>query len=254
MQLNNKTILITGGATGIGFELARLLVGKGNTVLVCGRRQTRLDEAAAAIKGLRTYVCDVGDPAQCQAMFDAIKSDGFKVDMLVNNAAVLAYDKFDGLTTDMQAIRNTFNGNVLGPMELVNLFLPEMLAQKDAVIVNVGSPAGRCAIALIPVYAATKAALDFYTRALRVQLKGKVKVVEVFPPTVTTEMTEQIQSATGLMMTSTQCAENLLRQLEKDKDEIWIGTEARLFRLLDAVFHPLVFWIVNGSSGVKRKK
>ncbi len=253
MQFNNKTFLITGGAAGIGFELARLLVGKGNTVLVCGRRQGKLQEAAVAIKGLRTYVCDVGDPVQCQAMFDAIKADGFKVDVLVNNAAVLDYDVLDGVSTDMQGIRNAVNGNVLGPIELATLFLPDMLAQKDAMIVNVCSPAGRCPIGLVPIYAATKAALDFYTRALRLQLKGKVKVVEVFPPTVSTEMTADIKSATGLMMTPAQCAKSLLRQLEAGKQEVWIGAEAKLFRLFDALFHPLVFWIVNGPNGVKRK-
>lgn len=253
MQYINKTVLITGGATGIGFELAKLLVARGNTVLVCGRRQAVLDQALARLRGLRTYVCDVGDPLQCRAMFDAIKAEGLIVDVLVNNAAVLGYDSLDGMTTDMPAIRNAVNGNVLGPMELVNLFLPDMLQQQDAVIVNVCSPAGRCPMALIPIYAATKAALDFYTRALRLQLQGRVKVVEVFPPTVSTEMTADIKSSTGLLMTPQQCAESLLRQLEKGKNDIWIGLEARLFRILDAVCHPLVFFIVNGPGGVKRK-
>jgi uncharacterized oxidoreductase len=245
--------LITGGASGIGFELAKLLADQGNTVLVCGRRQGKLDEAAAAIQGLRTYVCDVGDTRQCHELFAAIQADGFKVDVLVNNAAVMDYDVLDGIATDMQGIRNAVNSNLLGPMELVNLFLPGMLAQKDAIIVNVCSPAGRCPIGLLPIYAATKAGLDSYTRSLRLQLQGKVKVVEVFPPTVATEMTEEIKSATGLMMTPEKCARSLLRQLEKGRDEIWIGTEAVLFRIMDAVMHPLVFRIVNGSSGVKRK-
>lgn len=253
MLIRNKTILITGGATGIGLELARLLVAQGNTVLVCGRRQAMLDEAAAIIPGLRTYQCDIGDPLQCRAMADAIHADGFTVNVLVNNAAVLTFDDFTSPGLDMDSIRSVFNGNVLGPMELVHLFLPDLLAHQDGVIINLCSPAGRCPMTKLPVYAASKTALDFYTRSLRQQLKGRVKVVEVFPPTVATELTAGIKPSLGGMMTPARCAQSLLRQWQQGKLDIWVGFDANLFRWVDFFLHPLTEAIVNSPWGVKLK-
>jgi uncharacterized oxidoreductase len=253
MNIMNKTILITGGATGIGLELARLLVVQNNTVLVCGRRQSMLDAAAAAIPGLKTYVCDVGDSQQCRSLVDAIHADGLRLDILVNNAAVLTYDDFTSPDLDIGSIRNVFNGNVIGPIELVHLFLPDLLAQAGSMIVNVDSPAGRCPLTKLPIYAASKAALDFYTRSLRQQLQGKVKVVEVFPPTVATELTAEIKPALGAMMTPEKCAESLLRQLQQGKQDIWIGLDANIFRWVDMCLYPLTERIVNSPWGVKRK-
>lgn len=252
MKISNKTILLTGGATGIGFELAKLLVAQGNTVLTCGRRQARLEEAARSLPGLKTYVCDVGDSAQCRAMVEAIRNDGHKLDILINNAAVLTYDDLGSTDLDIERIRAVFNGNVIGPMELVKLFLPDLEARPGSMIVNVDSPAGRCAMHKLPIYAASKAALDFYTRSLRDNLQGRVKVVEVFPPTVDTEMVADIEPALTIM-TPASCAQSLLRQLEAGRNNIWIGLDANLFRWMDFFLHPLVEMIVNSPIGVKKK-
>jgi len=249
--LNNKTILITGGATGIGFELAKLLVAKGNTVLICGRRREKLALAVEAVPQLFAYVCDVGDSSQCQSMYEAIKEDGFTLNVLVNNAAVLTYDDFNHL--DMAQVRRVIEGNVLGPIELVNLFLADLKLNPNNMVVNVDSPAGRCPMTQLPIYAASKAALDFYTRSLREQMRGKLQVVEVFPPTVDTDMTNEIKPALFGKMSAKACAISMLKQLEANKKNIWIGLDSNVFRFLELFFHPLMAKIINSPIGVQRK-
>lgn len=250
-MLTQKTILITGGATGIGLELARLLVAQNNTVLICGRRREKLEEAVAAIPELIAYICDVGDALQCQSMAAAIKEDGYTLNVLVNNAAVLTYDDFNQL--DMQQVRDVINGNFLGPIELVNLFLADLKLNPTNRVINIDSPAGRCPMTPMPIYAASKSALDFYTRSLRTQMKGKFLVVEVFPPTVATTMTDEIKPALLGKMSAADCAKSLLRQVEAGKQNIWIGVDAKVFRFLELFFPPFIEKIINSPIGVQRK-
>ena len=253
MQINNKTILVTGGATGIGLQLVRQLADQGNQMIICGRRQAKLDEAAAMIPELTTFVCDVSDADQCQALVTAIKAKGLAIDILINNAAIISFEELDKPDLDMANISSVLNANVLGPIALTNYFMPDLLASKDGMVVNVCSPAGRCTVALLPLYSATKAALDSYTRSLRFQLKGRLKVVEVFPPSVDTDLVDEIESASGMIITPEICAARLIKGLEKGRSEIWIGFEANIFRFMDQFLHWKIFDIVNGRGGISRK-
>ncbi|NRB38593.1 MAG: SDR family NAD(P)-dependent oxidoreductase [Pseudomonadales bacterium] len=253
MKISDKTILVTGGATGIGLELVRQLAAQGNQLLICGRRQSKLDEAAAQVPGLITFVCDVAEPDQCQRLLEAIKAKGLAIDILVNNAAIISFEELDKPGLDISNVSNVLNANVLGPITLTNLLLPDLLVSKAGMVINICSPAGRCPVALLPLYSATKAALDSYTRSLRFQLQGKLKVVEVFPPSVDTEMVDDIQSASGMLITPKTCATRLIKGLEKGKSEIWIGFEANIFRMMDQFLHWTIFNIVNGKGGISLK-
>lgn len=253
MQITQQTILVTGGATGIGLQLVKQLAAQGNQLIICGRRQQKLDEAAALIPGLITFSCDVSDAAQCQILVEKIKTQQLKIDMLINNAAVLSFEELNKPGLDIANVSSVLNANILGPIALTNYLLPDLLASENATVVNVCSPAGRCPVTLLPLYSASKAALDSYTRSLRFQLQGKIRVVEVFPPSVKTDLIDEIESASGMVITAETCARRLIKGLEKGKSEIWIGFEANIFRFMDQFLHSIIFSIVNGRSGISRK-
>ncbi len=89
MQLSGRIVLVTGGTSGIGLELARLLVGRGNTVLVTGREPARLEAVKRELPGVDTYRSDVGDPVQIASLHKQVMARHPALDVLINNAGIM---------------------------------------------------------------------------------------------------------------------------------------------------------------------
>ena len=244
MNSTGNTILITGGATGIGFALAQRLVTTGNTVIACGRSQDFLSSAAAKLPGLITRQCDV--------TVDADRSDliawlldtypGFNV--LINNAGIQQSLDFASSVPDDRAVVAEIETNLTAPILLTSALLPHLRAQQSATVINVSSGLAFCPIAVMPVYCATKAALHSFTLSLRHQLRDtSVRVVEIVPPMVDTALNPSGRSAdTGapFMIAVDEFADDALPQLAQGEVEIVVGRarglkEGRegMFRLLN---------------------
>lgn len=188
MNTTGNTILITGGASGIGLAFAERLVGMGNKVIVCGRRQEVLDEARASIEGLQTRVCDVADETDRVALFHWATTEFPTLNVLINNAGI---QRRLQLTTPepWAATRQEIAINLEAPIHLSQLFLPHLLAKNEAAIINVTSGLSFAPLANVPVYCSTKAALHSFTLSLRQQLKQtSMEVIEVIPPAVNTDL------------------------------------------------------------------
>jgi uncharacterized oxidoreductase len=142
MNIKNNTILITGGATGIGGALAEAFVKAGNRVIICGRRDAKLKEAKARISALETRVCDVSRENDRADLFNWAKDAFPDLNILVNNAGIQRM-------IDMKAgpgVRFTGEDeiatNLYAPVRLCEYFTPLLLKQKGAAIVNVSSGLG----------------------------------------------------------------------------------------------------------------
>lgn len=188
MKLVDRTILITGGTSGIGLELAGLLSRRGNRVIVTGRDAKRLAEAKQALPDIHTVQSDVSDPAAVAALLERVLASFPAIDVLVNNAGImrnLDFNRADGLTEVTREIEI----NLSGPVRMVQAFLPHLKTRDQALIVNVSSGLAFVPFPLSPVYSATKAAIHSFTQVLRVQLRGtNVAVVELAPPAVETPL------------------------------------------------------------------
>jgi uncharacterized oxidoreductase len=169
MKTTGNTILITGGATGIGLALTKVFSREGNRVIICGRRKEKL---------------------------------------------LLAQGKFPKI-------------QFKAPIQLSALFLPYLMKQAQAAIVNVSSGLGFIPLTLVPVYCATKAGIHSFSWSLRHQLRNtKVKVFEVIPPTVDTDLDRgargrRRQEYRGIPPSDV--AEATLAGLAKDEYEIAVG-------------------------------
>lgn len=188
MKLTNRTVLITGGTSGIGLELARQLLARGNVVIVTGRDQQRLDAAKRALPAVHTVRSDVSDADAIAALHATVLVQFPALDTLVNNAGIMrnldltANRALDDVTREIEI-------NLSGPVRMVQQFLPHLKTRKGALIVNVSSGLAFVPLPIAPVYSATKAALHAYTQSLRVQLDGTgVRVVELAPPGVETPL------------------------------------------------------------------
>jgi uncharacterized oxidoreductase len=188
MKLEKRTILITGGTSGIGLELAKRLQQRGNTVIVAGRDQEKLDAAKSALPGVHVFKSDVSDPAAIVALHDAVLTQFPALDTLVNNAGIMRNLNLN-LARDLNDVTREIEINLSGPVRMIQQFLPHLKSRRDAVIVNVSSGLAFIPMPISPVYCATKAAIHSFTQSLRVQLEGTgITVIELAPPGVETPL------------------------------------------------------------------
>jgi uncharacterized oxidoreductase len=189
MQLTNKTILITGGTSGIGFELARRLLERRNVVIITGRDQTRLDAAGSALSGVETIRSDVSDPQSIAELHANVAAKYPMLDVLINNAGVMRKLDLQDASRGLDDVTREIETNLSGPIRMVQQFLPLLKAQPSATIINVSSGLAFVPLAISPVYSATKAGLHAYTLSLRLQLqRTKVAVFELAPPGTDTDL------------------------------------------------------------------
>ena len=186
--MKKKTILITGATSGIGKATAELFGERGDRLILCGRRQERLEQLKVKFKG-EIHLLNF-DVRNRKAVFDAIDSlpKAWKqIDILINNAGnAHGLDTVD--TADLDDWDAMIDGNVKGLMYVTKAILPQMVERKDGQIINLGSIAG---IEVYPkgnVYCASKFAVDAFTRGLRIDLNPyKIRVCAVHPGLVETE-------------------------------------------------------------------
>ncbi len=239
MNLTTNTILITGGASGIGFALARLLSERGNRVIICGRSADALLQAKAAVPGLITRVCDISDDTSRQAMAGWLNTAYPELNMLINNAGV-QYRRTLGEDHALENLEQEVAINFTGPVRLIGELLPQLKRQPRAVIVNVSSALAFAPLAGVPIYCATKAAIHSYTLSLRHQLKTTgIRVVEIAPPIVDTGLGGEGRIAGTSqqpMMSTEDFAAAVLVQLESDPDEVLIGLAASARKMGEALF------------------
>ena len=188
MKLENRTVLITGGTSGIGLELAKQLLGRANTVIVTGRDRAKLEATERALPGVHAFESDVSDPEDIAALYDRVLARFPALDTLVNNAGVMRNLDLNE-DRDPNDVTREIDTNLSGPVRMVQLFLPHLKTREGALIVNVSSGLAFVPFPISPVYSATKAAIHSFTQSLRVQLGGTgVAVVELAPPPVETKL------------------------------------------------------------------
>lgn len=188
MKLKHRTVLITGGTSGIGLELAPQLLGRGNTVIVTGRDQDRLGAATQALAGVHAFRSDVSDPTAIAALHEAVLSRFPALDTLVNNAGIMRNLRLND-ERGLDDVTREIEVNLSGPVRMVQQFLPHLRSRPGALIVNVSSGLAFIPFPVAPVYCAAKAGIHSFTQSLRVQLQGTgVTVVELAPPGVETPL------------------------------------------------------------------
>jgi len=232
MRIDGKTILITGGATGIGFALAKTFYQHGARVAVCGRREKALEEAKLRLPPLKTYICDVTNPAATRALLSEMEERLGGVDILINNAAVFyASEQLDG-DDDPSAIATEININLVAPIQLTKLFLPHLRSRPAAAVVNVTSNLALMPAPFANIYCATKAGLRSFTKGLRGQMDGSsVKVFELMAPLTDTPMSEEV---TTKKYSPQKLAAETLKALGRDHFEIRAGRTKAFYWLCRA--------------------
>jgi len=231
MKTSNNTILITGGSAGIGLETAKAFLEKGNEVIITGRDAKRLEQAATQLPGVHTLVSDVSSEAAVDELVNTIRTKFPKLNVLINNAGYAALHTLTvGQETWKEAEKEMYT-NYISVVRLTEKLLPVLHQQPAAAVVNVSSIVAYAPGLKTPTYSASKAALNSYSKILRLSLQDtNIKVFELMPPLVNTDFSAGIGGANGIPPEAV--AADLLNSMEQDVYNIHTGKTADIYELL----------------------
>jgi uncharacterized protein len=172
---DTKTALITGASSGIGLELAKIFASKGINLIIVSRKIIELSRLGTELSGkYKIYVeeieKDLSVPGSAKQIYDNVKSLGFDIDFLINNAGFGDYGLF--YKCDWEKQERMINLNMLTLTHLTRLFLPDMIKRKSGKIMNVASTAAFQPGPLMSVYYASKAYVLFFSEAIANELEG----------------------------------------------------------------------------------
>ncbi|WP_395331572.1 SDR family NAD(P)-dependent oxidoreductase [Novosphingobium sp. BL-8H] len=198
MKTSGNTILLSGGGSGIGRELAQRWHDAGNVVIVTGRTLASLEETARGRGNIHPMTLDVTDGDTIRAFAADVLAKFPALNVLVNNAGVMPLEDIS-VPRDLSRAEACVTTNLLGPIRLTDALIAHLSSQPDAAIVNVSSGLAFVPLVAAAVYSATKAAIHSWTDSLRFALAGTVEVIELAPPAVQTELTPGQSTREGYM-------------------------------------------------------
>jgi uncharacterized oxidoreductase len=188
MKLSSNKILITGGSSGIGYALAERFSKAGSEVIICGRDEAKLTAVKKKFPKIVTFQSDLSVESERISLYKNVIKDFPDLNVLVNNAGIQQRVNFEK-GTEWSYIKPEIEINLMAQIHLTVLLVPHLKKASEPAIINVTSGLAFAPLANVPVYCSTKAAFHSFTLSLRHQLaKTSVKVIEVIPPSVQTDL------------------------------------------------------------------
>ena len=234
-QLKGKIVLVTGGASGIGKIMVRLLLERAAKVIIWDINELKIAETISEFSNKGTilgFTIDVSNVNQIKETALKVKEEIGAVDLLINNAGIVAGKYFHEHTT--LDILKTMEINANAPMHITKEFLNEMLAQNSGHICNIASSGGLISNPKMSVYAASKWSLVGWSDSLRLemeQLKKNINVTTIMPYFINTGMFDGVRSKIPILNPEV-AALTIIKAIEKNKRMVTIpGYIYRLIKL-----------------------
>ncbi|MDX2304485.1 MAG: SDR family oxidoreductase [Microscillaceae bacterium] len=258
--MNYKTVLITGGSSGIGYEMSRLFAPQVEQLLWVSHLENEMEEAQKRLKvefpqlTIHTLLKDLTQIKAPQEVYNWVKENHWTIDVLVNNAGIGFYGDF--MEIDMEKEIRVIQLNVMALYALTRLFLKDMLERNSGKILNMSSSASFQPLPKFTTYAATKAFVRSFSAALDEELKNKksrVRVITICPAAVNNTPFQGLANAQRVRTfssigttTAEEVAKDALKALKLGKRVMLTGAKYRLMMNLKTFMPPFLSnWIVK---------
>ncbi len=264
--LRNRTIVITGGSRGLGFVLARELLGNGNRVALLARDSEELERAVRKLpreQNLLTIPCDVTDKAQVMGAFDQVQEHFGSIDVLINNAGTIMVGPMTSMTED--DYRTALNVSFWAAFHTTQAVLPSMRSQHHGRIVNISSIGGKISVPHLLPYSVGKFALAGYSEGLHAELqKENIVVTTIYPGLMRTGSPRNAgfksehrkeytwfslsDSLPALSMSATRAARQIIRACERGRARKVLSLPAKLAIKANELFPELTASLLAGTN------
>ena len=222
-KFRDQTVLITGGASGIGLLLAKKAIERGaSNLIILDINDSALQQIKSKLQtshcNIHIFTTDISREADLNNAITEIRSRNLQPDILINNAGVVTGKNFSEHT--FKDIERDMQVNSLAPMKLTAAFIKEMIARKNGHIVNISSAASLLSNPKMSVYCASKWAMTGWSDSLRIEMeqeKTGVKVLTVTPYYIATGMFKGVRSPIIPILKPEKVAEKIIKAIEKER-------------------------------------
>jgi len=232
MELSNRTVLVTGGTSGIGLGIAEAFHQFKSKVIVCGRDKNKLSRVEKRFPDITVISCDLADAGQRKALAADVLHRFPDLDILVNNAGIQRYIDLKKGLDELKSGEDEITINFVSPVELTSLLIGHLMKRPAAAIINVSSGLAFMPMLDTPIYNAAKAAVHTYSLVLREQLiDTAVRVVEIVPPMVDTNLNKKGRDAAHAKFRGISVAEyipSIINGLKDDAEMVFYGDGAKV--------------------------
>ncbi len=256
MKLNDKHILLTGAAGGMGRILAASLHARGARLSLVDANAKALNEVAAELAGSHAIVGDLSSAGGCADIAKSAKEAQGPVEVLVNLAGLMSFRCYED--EDPAMIERIVQVNLLGAMQLTRAVLPEMVERNSGRIINVGSVFGSIAFAYFTAYSASKFGLRGFSEGLRRELHDTdIRVMYVAPRAVKTPLNTgrimRMGEATKMNMDEPEMVvKKIMQAIDNDRKEVYIGFPESFFVGINVRFPRLVDKALAAQNRIAR--
>jgi short-subunit dehydrogenase len=258
MKLNHARIVLTGASGGIGQAIAKELVKRGAHLLLVDLDSEKLLTLQNTLKASNAQVYALSADLSSHDSYEQITNYAIQqmghIDILINGAGIMSYTEFH--QQDAAMVERAFKINVIAPMQLARLCLPDMLAKQQGQIVNIGSIFGSIGFAYFSSYSATKFALRGFTESLRRELADTgVQLTYVAPRAVKTPLNSpavytMAQKVNMNMDPPEWVADKIVKAIEANKKDVYLGFPESLFVRINAIFPRLVDFALRKQNRI----
>nr|WP_319571261.1 SDR family NAD(P)-dependent oxidoreductase [uncultured Draconibacterium sp.] len=230
MVLQNNTVLITGGSSGVGLELSKKIIAKNNKVLICSRSKEKLEKAKSIHPDINIFQCDISKTTECENLTNWIQEKHPECNILINNAAIVHISDFYTDIKILEKANSEIQTNLLAPIFLSKLLIPILEKNANPKLINITSGLAYVPKVDYPFYNATKAALHSFTQVLRAQMqKSTISIIEVFLPPVDTPFHKDNPNPPQKAISAEKAVSEMINGIEKEKREIRVGITKLLY-------------------------
>ena len=246
MEISNSTIIITGGSSGIGFEMCRQLIQRRNKIIICSRSSDKLALAKKQLPDLLIYQCDISQQAECVSFAEWIIQNHPETNVLINNAAIVSCTNFVEDELILEKMNDEVATNLTAPIRLIKLLYPILIRNNNSKIINITTGLIYVPRTIYTFYNATKSALHSFTQVLRSQLQNEeIQIIEVMFPAVDTPWHKG--NSPKIAITAEKAVSEMLKGITSGKVEIRVS-KVRLLYFISRVAPKFAFKKINNVS------